>query len=136
MAEQPFVDKYGRVHLCDEKTASARENSFVVIQKNNELLCVYDEKLAVYAFPNTNEVTINAKPTTEFTIISYISENCKLWKELQNYRVFMVDDVDLQEIPLIWCSIEDILLNNITFDATQKIGFKNLLVRVKNEKNL
>lgn len=136
MAEQPFVDRYGHIYLRDEQKASARESSFVVVQKNNELLCLYDEQKAVYAFPSDRDVFLSVKPTTEFTIISYVFENNALWKELQNYRVFMVDNVELEKLPMVWCSIEDILLSNITFDATQKIGFKNLLVRVKNEKNI
>jgi hypothetical protein len=45
--------------------------------------------------------------------------------------VFDVNGAEIENTPLQWCTIDDVLVNAVNFDATQKSGFKNFLVRVK-----
>ncbi len=137
MDKLPFINKYGRITYCIDALTFVRQRNYIIIKKDSSLLCGYNADDELYSLPSDNDVEIVAEPTLAFTVLSYVYENKHPIKETQTYRFYDVKDVDLADTPLQWCTIRDIALKKVMFNATQMIGIKNLLVRInKNEENL
>ncbi|MBO6281828.1 MAG: hypothetical protein J6N49_04785 [Alphaproteobacteria bacterium] len=131
MGKQPFYDKLGNFKYLDTDKAYVRQRVYIVIKSGDKVVCQYDRISGLYSFPTDDDVSLDVAPTTDFFITSYILENNTAIKEIQFYSVYVVEDANLNDIPLKWCSVKDILVNKIQLDGTQKSGFKNILVRVK-----
>lgn len=131
MAKFPFTDRDGLIFYYNPEEVESSESGYVVVKKSDEVLCMRDEDAQLYTLPLQNEVSINAEPTGEFEIIAYVIRHDEPVKERQNYEVFEVGAVDLKDTPLEWVKVSDILLGEVYFDATQKNGIKNLVVRGK-----
>ncbi|MBR1601060.1 MAG: hypothetical protein IJ677_05715 [Alphaproteobacteria bacterium] len=131
MAKFPFTDRDGQIFYYNPDEVQSSALGYVVVKKNDFVLCMRDENAQMYTLPRKNEVSINVDPTGEFKIISYVIRHDKPFKEEQTYEVFEVGAVDLENTPLEWVKMADILLGEVYFDATQKSGMKNLLVRGK-----
>ena len=125
-----FADKYGNLSSHINKTVEVREKNYIIIKKDDELMCLYDGITGLYSFPSDEDVMLSLTPSLNFSIIAYITEDGKPYKEQQNYGIYLVDNADFADLPLHWCKINDLLLDNVRLDATQKNGFKNLLVRI------
>ncbi len=137
MEKLPFADKFGRMTYCDGAQAFVREKGYIIIKKGAEIMCGYDADSEIFYLLDANKIELDAEPTISFSVLSYLYENNRPIKEKQKYRLYVVKDADLKNIPLHWCKLEDIVLKNISFDATQLIGIKNMLVRMNEyEKNL
>ena len=130
MADFPFTDKYGRISYCETELAFVREKGYLIVRKGNKVMCTFDAG-GIWKLPSDKEVELNAEPTAEFSLLAYLTENGRPIKEMQTYRVYVVENADLAETIFQWCDIGDILLKKIAFDATQRQGIKNLLVRIK-----
>ena len=126
MAKFPFTDSDGQIFYHDPDKVRAVETGFVVVKKDDDILCLRNEIARIYTLPAQSEVTLEAEPSGEFSIRAD-----EPIKEEQNYKVYEVKNVDLEDTPLEWVSLSDILLGNVAFDATLKSGMKNLLVRGK-----
>lgn len=131
MHDSSFINRYGLNIDVGGHLIEQRECCYIVVKKEDSLLCLYDTIYGLYKFPNTQNVTINENPSLEFTLHADIAEHGHFIKETQLYRVYDVEDVHIEGENLGWCAINDILISKIPFDATQKYGFKNLLVRVR-----
>lgn len=131
MAKFPFIDRDGQIFYYNPEEVQSGELGYIVVKKDDNILCMRDEAAQMYTLPLQNEVSINAEPTGEFEIIAYVIRHDKPIKEAQTYEVFEVGAVDLEDTPLQWVKLSDILLGEVYFDATQKNGMKNLLVRGK-----
>ena len=129
MAKFPFTDSDGQIFYHDPDKIAGNESGYIVVKKENYVLCIRDEIAGMYTLPAQNEVTLEAEPSGEFSIISYVIRADIPVKEEQNYKVYEVKNVELKDTPLEWVSLSDILLGNVAFDATLKSGMKNLLVR-------
>jgi hypothetical protein len=129
MANLPFTDKYGHLLYCETQLAFVREKGYVIIRKGDLILCHRDDDIV--SLPLQSDVELNAAPTAEFSVISYLAENGCAVTEMQNYRVYVVENASLEGKDWQWCALNDILLNKVAFNATQLIGIKNLMVRVK-----
>lgn len=125
-----FADKYGNLSSHDDKNVEIAEKNYIIIKKDDELMCLYDRMSGLYSFPSDEYISLSIVPALNFSIIVYITKDNKPYKEQQNYDVYLVDKADLNDLPLYWCKINDLLLDNVRLDATQKNGLKNLLVRV------
>lgn len=130
MDKLPFVDKFGCMTYCENTQVFVREKNYIIIKKDSEILCIYDESSNLFSLPTEYDIELNALPTFSFAVMSYIFENNRPIKENQKYRFYDVKDVDLADIPLQWCSLDDICLKKIMFDATQFGGIKHMLVRI------
>lgn len=126
-----FIDNYGLLHRYDKQPITEREHTFVIIKKDKEVVCCYEPETGLYSFPDTEMVDLNHEPTVQFSITAHICENGQYIREKQHYLVFDVNGAEIEHTPLQWCKIEDILVNAVDFNAMQKDGFKNFLVRVK-----
>lgn len=131
MAKFPFTDKDGQVFYYNPDSVEKGERSYVIVKKQNQVLCMRDESAFMYTLPQKNEAEINAKPTGAFETIAYVIRQDVPVRELQKYEVYEVSSVDLADTLLEWVDVADILLREVNFDATQKSGMKNLLVRGK-----
>lgn len=130
MDKLPFVDKYGRMTYCEDKQAFVRERQYIIIKKGNSIICNHDAKSDLFSLPTNDEIEINAKPTLNFKVLSFLYENRHPIRETQFYQLYDVEDADMAHTPLQWCSLKDIALKNIMFNATQLIGIKHLFVRI------
>lgn len=130
MAELPFINKYGSTFQA-ENTPGERERCFVVLKKDNLLLCQYNRFDGLWMFPEAKDVSIEAAPTLSFILHQNIVEDDRYYIEQQTYNFYDIENVQVESETLEWCAIEDILLGKFPFTAEQKTGFKNLLVRVK-----
>ncbi|MBQ8481683.1 MAG: hypothetical protein IJ532_04035 [Alphaproteobacteria bacterium] len=131
MARFPFTDRNGQIFYYNPDEVQSGELGYVVVKKGDEILCMRDETAQLYTLPLQEDVSINAEATGEFEIIAYVIRHDEPVKERQNYEVFEVGNVDLKDMPLEWVKLSDILLGEVYFDATQKNGMKNLVVRGK-----
>ena len=131
MARFPFTDKDGSVFYYDPDEVENSERGYVVVKKDDKILCMRDETAQLYTLPMQDDVSINTEPTGEFEIIAYVIRHDEPVKERQNYEIFEVGEVDLKDTPLEWVKLSDIFLGEVYFDATQKNGMKNLVVRGK-----
>lgn len=131
MAKFPFTDRNGHIFYHDPDEAKNTECGFIVVKKDDNILCMRDEVAQMYTIPLQDDVTLNAEPTGEFETLAYVIRADEPVKEYQTYEVYEVEGVDLEDTPLDWVKLSDILLDNVVFDATLKSGMKNLLVRGK-----
>lgn len=129
MPKLPFTDKYGRLLYCETQLAFARERDYVIIRKGDFVLCHLEND--IMSLPQQNDIELNAVPTAEFSVLSYLAEDGGAVREMQNYRVYVVENASLEGNVWQWCALNDILLGKVAFNATQLIGIKNLMVRVK-----
>ena len=107
-----------------------REQTYVIIRKGDELLCIYDEQAGVYTLPKFEDVqNLKAKPSSSFKTISYIKEKNRYFKETQIFNVYDLESGKIEGLILHWCAVNDILVRKIGFDETVFKGFKNLYVR-------
>ena len=107
-----------------------REQTYVVIRKNEELLCIYDGEAKVYTLPKLEDVqNLKITPSSSFKTIAYIKEKNRYYKEKQTFNVYELTDGKTHGNILQWCKINDILVRNIVFDETVFTGFKKLYVR-------
>ena len=131
MAKFPFTDRDGQIFYYNPEEVESRESGYIVVKKEDNILCMRDEIAGMYTLPKQSEATLNTEPSGEFNIISYVIRADGPVKEEQCYQIYEVEDVDLYDESLEWVSLSDILLGNVIFDATLKSGMKNLLVRGK-----
>jgi len=131
MAKMPFSDKYGNFAYREADSAFSRNATYVIIRKGDDVVCKSDENDEIISFPTEYEVDVAQKPTFSFTSIAYLIENGAAVKETQTYDIYDVESAKIDNLPLQWYSISDILVHKIDFDATQRVGIKNLFVRMK-----
>lgn len=131
MAKLPFVDKYGRITYSDPDDAFVRERTYIVLGNGSELVCIYNETEQLYTLPTDKDLHISGNSAEIFSTLAYFTENKHPIKELQTYAVYAVEKKELPDASFRWCKINDILVKNIPFDATQMTGIKNLYVRIK-----
>lgn len=129
MADFPFVDRDGQIFYYSTDEAKTSEVVYVIIKKENEVLCLKNEEDMMYVLPSHNDVFLTIKPSVSFTTLSYVIKHNEPVKERQTYEVYDVGCAELGDMPLEWLSIDKILFGGIYFDATQRNGIKNLLVR-------
>lgn len=132
MSEVCFTDKYGREVYLEADKAKSREEEYIIISKPEYVACIYETEDNLYSFPNRKDIGLKEEPSFEFSVFSYLLDKDKQIKELQSYSVYLVEDGDFSETVLKWISIEDILLGKTKLNATQMVGFKNFLVRGRN----
>lgn len=126
-----FVDKYGLLHRYGGEPVSERAQTYVIIRKGRQIVCLLNETSRLYRFPSLDDVDLNSAPTLEFTVKAHIYELGDFVLEHQTYRVYDVEEAKIEGTPLKWCSVDDILVETALFDATQMSGLKNFWVRVK-----
>ena len=130
--KQVFINKKGDAFEPSSAKVkiNEREQTYVIIRKNNELLCIYDNESAVFTLPKVEDVqNLELAPDSSFKTISYINEKNRYYKEIQTFNVYELISGKIKGSILQWCAIDDILIHNITFDETVYKGFKNLYVR-------
>ena len=130
MDKLPFADKFGRMRYCEPTQAFVREKSYIIIKQGPKILCLYEASSELFLLPTEHDIELNAVSTRSFTVLSYIFENNRPIKETQKYRFYDIKNTDLNNTPLQWCSLEDISLRKIMFDATQLGGIKHMMVRI------
>ncbi len=131
MINEPFVNRYGEKQPAYTDKTENRTNVYIVIKSGADLVCQYNEVTGLYSFPKDGDVVLNENPTLEFTVFENINDNNGFVREQQIYKVFEVENADIKDTPLVKCAINDLLVGNVALDATQKKGFKNLVVRVR-----
>ncbi|MBR1825776.1 MAG: hypothetical protein IJ770_04225 [Alphaproteobacteria bacterium] len=131
MAKLPFTDKYGRITYNNPEDAYMREHTYILLGNGSEIVCIYNKTEKLYTLPTDNDLQINGNLVSQFSTLSYFTENKHPIKELQTFLVYAVEKQDLPDSSFQWCRLEDILVNNIPFDATKLKGIKNLYVRIK-----
>ena len=130
--KQIYIDTKGNVFepSSGRVKVSERKQTYVILRKNNELLCIYDEDNNVFTLPKLEDVqNLNLKPTSVFNTIAYIKEKNRYYKEFQTFNVYELSEGKIDDIILQWCSVNGILLHELSFDETLFNGFKNLYVR-------
>mgnify|MGYP004599011707 FL=1 len=131
MTKVPFTNKYGAVFFFDTAKAEKREINYVVVVKDNLLLCQYDKISGLYSFPQTSYLSLSETPTFHYTLHTNVEENEKYFKETQIFDVYDVENARIDNGLLSWQLAEDIMVSSIPFDATLSNGFKNLIVRIR-----
>lgn len=131
MTKVPFTNKYGAVFFFDTAKAEKREVNYVVVVKDNLLLCQYDKISGLYSFPQTSYLSLSETPTFHYTLHTNVEENEKYFKETQIFDVYDVENAQIDNGLLSWQLAEDIMVSSIPFDATLSNGFKNLIVRIR-----
>lgn len=126
-----FVDKYGLLHRYGGEPVSERAQTYVIIRKGCQIVCLLNETSQLYRFPSLDDVDLNSEPTLEFTVKAHIYELGDFVLERQTYRVYDVEEAQIEGTPLKWCEVDDVLVGTAPFDATQMDGLKNFWVRVK-----
>ena len=130
--KQVYIDKKGGVFepSSNRVKISERNQTYVILRKNNELLCIFDDENDVFTLPKIEDVqNMSLKPDSVFKTIAYIKEKNRYYKEFQTFNVYELSEGKIDDIILQWCSVNDILLHGIGFDETLFNGFKNLYVR-------
>ena len=129
MADYPFIDKFGRVFYRDATKAGRRDCTYFIIKRGNEVMGLKDTESGLFYFPNENDVELTATPSKSFSVLAYVFENHIPIKENQCYLIYEVEDADWNDTSFQWLKIDDLLVDYSTFDATQRSGLKNLVVR-------
>src|SRR5574344_74254 len=101
--EQSFVDKYGNVYASQNFASS--EQNYVVIKKDNEMACL--QSGYIYSLPTEKDILLEVAPSFEFYVHRRIMADNKFLLEKQNYKVYEVEEANLQGTNLIWCKIEN-----------------------------
>lgn len=129
---QVYIDKKGfSFEPSSEKVKiNERKQSYVIIRKDNNLLCIYDKDNEIFTLPKIEDVQkLELKPSSNFETMSYIKEKNRYYKEIQHFDVFELESGKIHGNILEWCPIEEILVHSINFDETLFNGFKKLYVR-------
>ena len=130
--ERIYVDKNGNSFEPSSAKVkiNEREQTYVIIRKNSDLLCIYDQESGVFTLPKEEDVqNLKLTPDAEFKTISYLKEKNRYFKENQFFNVYELESGKIEGNILQWCAINDILVHKINFDETVFKGFKNLYVR-------
>lgn len=130
--KQIYIDKKG--FSFEPSSAKVkineREQVYVIIRKNDELLCIYDKESEVFTLPKIGDVqNFKLQPNSSFSAIAYVKEKNRYYKEKQVYNVYELTSGKIHGNILQWCKINDILLHSLVFDETIFTGFKKLYVR-------
>ncbi len=131
MTKAPFTNKYGAIFFFEPSKAQKRDCCYVIVIKDNLILCQYDKISGLYAFPKEESLSLTETPTLHFTLHTNIEENENYFKETQLFKIYEVENAQINSSLLDWQLQEDILIANTPFDATLKSGFKNLIVRIR-----
>ena len=131
MTETPFINKYGAVFFYEPDKAKTRESSYTAVTKDNLLLCQYDKISGLYSFPQEEYLALTETPTLNYTLHAYVEENGEYFRDTQNFKVYDVENAQIDNGLLSWQLIEDIMVGNVRFDETLRSGFKNLIVRMR-----
>lgn len=129
MTKVPFINKYGAVFFFDAAKAQKRETSYSVVVKDNLVLCQYDKISGLFSFPAEDYLSLTETPTFSFVLHTNVEENGECFKDTQTFKVYDVENAQIDSGILNWQLIEDIMVSNVQFDETQRNGFKNLIVR-------
>lgn len=130
--KQVYVDKKGTPFEPSSAKVkiNEREQTYVIIRKDTEILCVYDNESGVFTLPKAGDVeNLNLNPSSTFSTISYIKEKNRYYKEKQTFNVYELKSGKALGDILLWCSVEDMLVRKKPLDETIFNGFKNLYVR-------
>ncbi len=131
MAKTAFVNQYGASQYLPIETAQRREYTLAVVIKQDMILCQYDRVSGLYSFPDVDIMPEDCEISFEFSVEIGVMQNATAYYDKQNFKVYRVEDAQINSTDLCWQKYENILVNKIMFDATHKNGFKNLLVRMK-----
>ena len=74
-------------------------------------------------------MSLTETPTFSFVLHTKVEENGKYFNDVQTFKVYDVENAQIDSGLLNWQLIEDIMVSNVQFDETQRNGFKNLIVR-------
>lgn len=129
MTKVPFINKYGAVFFFDAAKAKKRETLYSVVVKDNLVLCQYDKISGLFSFPAEDYLSLTETPTFSFVLHTNMEENGEYFKDVQTFKVYDVENAQIDSGILNWQLIEDIMVSNVQFDETQRNGFKNLIVR-------
>ena len=88
MGNLSFVDKYGCVYDLNDGNILFRECVYIIMIKDNQVLCNCDQISGLMSFPSDEVVDVSVIPSTSFSIFAYIVENGMYVKELQKYNNF------------------------------------------------
>ena len=130
--KQIYTDKkgYSFEPSSSKVKINERKQTYIIIRKKDELLCLYDNEAEVYTLPKVDDVqNLETAPSSCFKTIAYIKEKNRYFKEIQTFDVYELTDGKTHGNILQWCEINDILIRNIAFDETVFTGFKKLYVR-------
>ncbi|MBR2137582.1 MAG: hypothetical protein IJ852_06495 [Alphaproteobacteria bacterium] len=130
MAEKTFIDVYGLRFHTNGSPVGKRKQHYAIIKRKDEILCQYNKADKLFCIPKSADIVQKRKPKKSFSVESFIFENGRFICEQQDFDIYSVRVFNDVYPNTFWCSINDILLGNIPFAATQKTGFKNFLVRV------
>lgn len=130
MTKIPFINKYGAVFFFEADKAQKREISYSVVAKDNLVLCQYDKISGLFSFPAEEYLSLTETPTFSFVLHTKVEENGKYFNDVQTFKVYDVENAQIDSGLLNWQLIEDIMVSNVQFDETQRNGFKNLIVRM------
>lgn len=131
-AKQLFINKKGNVFVPSSSKVKIhdRNQTYVIIRKGDELLCVYDGASELYTLPKFEDVeNLASTADSSFKVLCYIKEKNRYYKEAQTFNVYNLTDGKISGDILEWCKINDILVHGLDFDETVYKGFKNLYVR-------
>lgn len=130
--KQLYLDKNGNAHepSSSKVKIAEREQTYVIMRKDDNLLCIYDEESNVFTLPKFEDIqNLRLAPSSSFRTISYIKEKNRYYKEFQTFNVYELAEGKIEDVILQWCALNDILLHLVSFDETLFNGFKNLYVR-------
>ena len=131
MTETPFINKFGAVFFCEPDKAQSRECNYTAVTKDNLVLCQYDKISGLYTFPKEEYLKLTETPTFNYTLHAYVEENGEYYKDTQNFKVYDVENAQIDSGLLSWQLLEDIMLGNVMLDETLRSGFNNLIVRMR-----
>ena len=126
-----FIDNYGLLHPHQNQPIVTDTQTYVIIKKNRQVACEFFPESGLLAFPNISTCSLTETPTIQFDVIARIYKNKTYVEEKQQYLIYDITEEQLENTTLQWCKIEDIMVGLVDFDATQRVGFKNFLVRIK-----
>ncbi|MDO4162476.1 MAG: hypothetical protein Q4D80_05705 [Pseudomonadota bacterium] len=129
MTKTVFVNKYGAVFQTEDVSVEKTECCYIVVVKNDSLLCFFDKISGLYSFPEEKYLSLSEKPTLQYTLHANVEENGRYFEETQVFKVYDVEKARVEGDALSWQQLEDILVGNVLFDARLKKGFNNLIVR-------
>lgn len=131
MTKVPFINKYGAVFFFEPTKAQKRDCGYSIVVKDNLLLCQYDKISGLFAFPKDDYLALTETPSLQYVLHTDIEENDKYFNETQHFKVYEVENAQINSGVLSWQLLEDVLVGNIQFDETLQNGFKNLIVRMR-----
>lgn len=131
MTKVPFINKYGAVFFFEPTKAQKRDCGYSIVVKDNLLLCQYDKISGLFAFPKDDYLALTETPSLQYVLHTDIEENGEYFKETQHFKVYEVENAQINSGVLSWQLLEDVLVGNVQFDETVRNGFKNLIVRMR-----